>query len=660
MQVPYNIQDPNAGVAPQSGIPDDYLHVSVNPDQFGAQIGQAQEKLGGAMESAATTVNDIIVQRKQKENEAVVNAAQDQWMMQNNNLLHAAPQVDDQGNTVPGTGGFYAQQGDAARNAQAPTLQAMQANRQAAMDALENPHQKLMFDQLTRRQFDWNIEAMSRHADQQGNAADDAKTNGLVATTSQSAILAGLSGDIGKDSTFAEHLADGENVERSWARRRGLGDDVGESKAQTFTGGTVLAMAKHLSANGQIDTANSLLDTYKDRMDKGSVVAVETLLKSANEDRTADTWAHGVVYGSPAAPKPGSTPPATGAPGDDTSNNLGNIRANATSYKGFTTPEDGAAATASLLRNSYRSQGNIAAIGEKWAPRSENDTDAWIKNVSTAAGMDPKAPINFDDPAQLAKVVSGIATAEQSATNRAKFTPDVITSGVNAAISGQAPASVSGANSSDPKAAKAGILFDKSLVLAKAQADFPDNLDLQRRAVAAATREYAAQQTAAASEILAQKSAEEKMASGFHAEVVKATLPGGSLAPDYFNRVANSGMSASAIDGAFNFAKENVKTTADATAKTYGPGFTDAIDAIRKPVGDPGRISNSADLFAYYGQNPDKLTPSGVQEVSKFLKMAHEQPGDAEAITAFLKGAKSHISGSDTGYADPAGDMQYA
>jgi len=67
-------------------------------------------------------------------------------------------------------------------------------------------------------------------------------------------------------------------------------------------------------------------------------------------------------------------------------NNMGNLRAGPTSFQQFSTPAEGVAATANLLRSYPAKYGatTLTQIGAKWAPAGDGDNDpaAWAANVA--------------------------------------------------------------------------------------------------------------------------------------------------------------------------------------------------------------------------------------------------------------------------------------
>lgn len=101
-------------------------------------------------------------------------------------------------------------------------------------------------------------------------------------------------------------------------------------------------------------------------------------------------------------------------------NNPGNIRVSTDAWQGladpksdgaffrFTTPEYGIRALAKVLMNYNKAGYNtIEKIISRWAPRTENDTDAYIYAVSSALGKKSTEKLNFqtDLPGLVAAII---------------------------------------------------------------------------------------------------------------------------------------------------------------------------------------------------------------------------------------------------------------
>jgi hypothetical protein len=97
-------------------------------------------------------------------------------------------------------------------------------------------------------------------------------------------------------------------------------------------------------------------------------------------------------------------------------NNPGNLRppGQSTGFQQFNSPDEGLAALDRNLQ-SYGNRGlnTIEKIVSRWAPPSENDTQAYIDSVSKRLGISPTQPIDLKNPVQRQAVASAITLHEQ-------------------------------------------------------------------------------------------------------------------------------------------------------------------------------------------------------------------------------------------------------
>lgn len=107
----------------------------------------------------------------------------------------------------------------------------------------------------------------------------------------------------------------------------------------------------------------------------------------------------------------------------------------------FGSPENGIRVLAKLLMN-YRGNDGMPGIGLKgidtvretinrWAPSVENNTEAYIKQVSAAAGVMPNERIDIRDPRILLAVVTAIIKHENGGN---PYAPAVIAEGARRAL----------------------------------------------------------------------------------------------------------------------------------------------------------------------------------------------------------------------------------
>lgn len=142
---------------------------------------------------------------------------------------------------------------------------------------------------------------------------------------------------------------------------------------------------------------------------------------------------------------------ASGAPaGFD--NNPGNIRATNINWTGkgaphrgfetFATPQDGANAMATNMR-SYLERNpdmTVAQMIARWAPPSENNTDAYIRTVAESTGVNPAMPLSevLRDPLLGATVMKAMTQVEKGRIP-AGFNDDTFVGAVRRGVPGGAP-----------------------------------------------------------------------------------------------------------------------------------------------------------------------------------------------------------------------------
>lgn len=106
-----------------------------------------------------------------------------------------------------------------------------------------------------------------------------------------------------------------------------------------------------------------------------------------------------------------------------TPTNVGNIRpvGSTTGFQQFDTPEAGIKAIDDQLRI-YGSKHKIKTLREvisRWAPPSENDTEAYIKNVSQRTGLKPDEEIDLSNPT-IRHIISGPIVLQEQGLKRLK------------------------------------------------------------------------------------------------------------------------------------------------------------------------------------------------------------------------------------------------
>lgn len=108
------------------------------------------------------------------------------------------------------------------------------------------------------------------------------------------------------------------------------------------------------------------------------------------------------------------------APSAPTSNNPGNLRpvGSSTGFQQFSSPEEGIAAADKNLQ-AYGKKGinTLRGVITRWAPPSENDTEAYINTVAKKIGLDPNQQIDLNDPVQRHVISGAMFTVEKGSKN---------------------------------------------------------------------------------------------------------------------------------------------------------------------------------------------------------------------------------------------------
>lgn len=135
----------------------------------------------------------------------------------------------------------------------------------------------------------------------------------------------------------------------------------------------------------------------------------------------------------------------TDAPRGIRNNNPGNIIKTESSWSGevegsdgrfktFASPEAGIAAIGKNLL-SYDAKGinTVKSIITRWAPPSENDTGAYVRQVASALGVNPDEKLELKNPQVMTALASAIIKHENGQN---PYSPEQIEAGVGAALEG--------------------------------------------------------------------------------------------------------------------------------------------------------------------------------------------------------------------------------
>lgn len=95
----------------------------------------------------------------------------------------------------------------------------------------------------------------------------------------------------------------------------------------------------------------------------------------------------------------------------------GEVKGTDESFKKFATMADGYRALFALLLE-YKSKGfdTITKIINRYAPSNENNSEAYIKTVSSKTGIDRNTPVNLKDENDFKNLVGAISFVENGLT----------------------------------------------------------------------------------------------------------------------------------------------------------------------------------------------------------------------------------------------------
>lgn len=138
--------------------PQDYQRVQATPDAFGADVGRATAQLGGELDKAGDVMFNAAVKFQTEQNQTNVDDVyNNQFSPAFRDLYHK----------------YYSLQGKDAVDQMPTFIKGMEDVRAGVVNTLPNDQQKHLFNQMSRRRVDIELDGMSRYADQQNKVWRD-------------------------------------------------------------------------------------------------------------------------------------------------------------------------------------------------------------------------------------------------------------------------------------------------------------------------------------------------------------------------------------------------------------------------------------------------------------------------------------------------------
>lgn len=648
-QVPYS--GPGASVAPNPTPPDDYQRIPTNPNMFGGAIAEGEQRLGAGASQAGKFFGQV-------QTDDVLNNA----------MSIAGKQVE----------AFKKLRGADALNAQDETNSNIDDAFKSARDQLATPEQKLQFDSQARFFRERYIAGqIGTHADDQAHAfATDTNTrtydNGrrMVAANPDDpdALSSGLSlmhqgrikllqlNGLGNDPQALTSENAATNTEFLETRIKSLAATNPTRAKELFD-----ANSKDLAASPNFDALSNYVDN-KATEQVGVAAGRDAVDKAAKGTQSQPQQPGGQYVAPQAVPEPMSY-------------NMGNVMGkDGVTPVRYATPVDGAAATVENLRKNYRGM-TIAEIAQKWAPRDDgvnpalkgNNPAQWAQNVAKVGGFfkddgtpDPNAKPNLDDPAMLARIATGIATAEKSLEDRKAFTPGVISSGVDIALHGEQISAIEpgvGKNAAPPPGVSAARSLKANAVdLVMTDPNLAQNPKAQQVALHYINEQYSAAQVAAMSDDKARKEAQANVADDWGKQIWKTPV---AQLPDLLQNInGDDKLNGDEQTRQHLIAILNQRFREEGKEIIeYGPQYTETLKAVSGSSDQGSTITDPRQLIAM--QAKGEITETGRQH----LLAAMKEPSNASINTtksSLYDYAKGQLSfESDTGpikIRDPKGE----
>lgn len=250
-----------------SGAPPGEERISASPEMFGGLIAQSEEKLGGALEKTSQEGFSVLAARAQLNNE--VHASE--------KLTWAASRFGNEWE------GFKQKEGKAAAMAlpdYQKTLKGIYDDTLKDEPLAVQAHLSRSLSSLMDRFQGWG----AGHAGAQERQWHDKVAGDQSKEFGSQAVLAAHNGTWDQ---VEQSLRASDDGVRKLLEQKGYGTDAESANALNFEisknrGSNVTAIVKDLVDRGDTKTAQAVIDRYKDKVDKDSLVRMDAAVKQAN------------------------------------------------------------------------------------------------------------------------------------------------------------------------------------------------------------------------------------------------------------------------------------------------------------------------------------------------------------------------------------------
>ncbi|HEV2674164.1 MAG TPA: transglycosylase SLT domain-containing protein [Aliidongia sp.] len=615
-------------VTPQDNLPNDYLNVQSNPNQFGAQIGQGEEKLGAGALTAGKFFGQVAADN-------ATNGYQDAA----SKILHGDPNKmvpGPDGQMQPDTG-YLGLRGRAALDARPQVEQQLDDLMTQTRSGLQTPDQELQFDNFSRRYRSYLGGQIGSHADQQAN-----QWYGEVNQASANLALNHIATNADNPDEVNHGTADLMSARIKQAQLQGGGDQLVSQALASSRQDAVKAQVEALAVKNPMQ-AMSVLDQNKDAAGQAYEPLAQQLRTRVNQQvgvtvaKQAIAEAGSNMGGVPNAnglmqipnASPQSVPIKQAILGQESGNNS-NV---ASSINGAVGPGQIMPATFAAY----------AQPGESITNPADNRAVSGriIDDLSAKFGGDPEriAVGYFSGPGNVAPPGSPTPWINNRIDGNGKSVSSYVSDVMQRT-------GVAGTGSS----LKAGA-YDRVLSMTA------DNPEAQRIALSYVNEQSNAANVAAMADAKARTDASNQAANGYVTKILTgnaaAVVPAIAQDPN---------LTWETKERLTDIADKHMKGEIDHDTKSYGPGFWDAYKSVTAPQGDPTRIADQNQILRRAGPGGD-LSLSGAEKLIGVMQGKGTAEGEAESQLQkqFFLSAKNQLSGADDGMhiKDPKGDQLY-
>lgn len=281
---------------------------------------------------------------------------------------------------------------------------------------LSNPVQKEMFDRLVAEHYLAVSDRANSYAEQQKADYEHQSAEGAIGVSMQGAISKAGAGDV---AGAQRAMTDGIATIRQYGEVNGWAPEYTQYSVGKFT----------KTVQASIDAAN---------LSKAEVAMTQDPQAFLHDSNAR----LGVGQYSPDSTAVSGDP---NAPRGIRNNNPGNIKQSGVAWQGavpgtdpsfvsFSSPEAGIRALALNAQHLQERDGaqTVGDLISKWAPQSDNnDTQAYIADVSKQMGINPSTPVDLQDPTQLTALTNAIITHENG---KNPYSQQQVETGVMAAL----------------------------------------------------------------------------------------------------------------------------------------------------------------------------------------------------------------------------------